>query len=54
MLAKGQTDHSKARKEPNFVGGIRFPLVQKSPLIISIWLEIFFKIEIKSCMCLYL
>jgi len=27
---KSQTDHSKARKEPNFVGGIRFPLAQKS------------------------
>jgi len=30
VLEKGRTDHSKARKEPNFVGGIRFPLVQKS------------------------
>jgi len=30
VLEKGQTDLSKARKEPNFVGGIRFPLVQKS------------------------
>jgi len=29
VLEKGQTDYSKARKEPNFVGGIRFPLVQK-------------------------
>jgi len=30
VLEKGQTDHSKARKEPNFVGSIRFPMVQKS------------------------
>jgi len=30
VLEKAQTDQSKARKEPNFVGGIRFPLVQKS------------------------
>jgi len=29
VFEKGQTDYSKARKEPNFVGGIRFPLVQK-------------------------
>jgi len=30
VLQKGQTDHSKAKKEPNFIGGVRFPLVQKS------------------------
>jgi len=30
VLEEGQTDHSNARKEPNFVCGIRFPLVQKS------------------------
>jgi len=29
VLEKGQTDYSKARKERNYVGGIRFPLVQK-------------------------
>jgi len=29
VFEKGQTDYSKARKEPNFIGGIRFPLVRK-------------------------
>jgi len=29
VLEKGQSDYSKVRKEPNFVGAIRFPLVQK-------------------------
>jgi len=31
VLKKGQTTHSKARKKSNFVGGIRFPLVQNPP-----------------------
>jgi len=30
VLEKGKTDHSKARKEPNFLGGIRF-LWYKNP-----------------------
>jgi len=36
MLEKGQTDYSKARKEPIFVGGILYPLVQKYTEITSI------------------